>query len=384
MRTLRDVLWLAAAGLWSQRGRGAIVAAAVALAVALPVALAPVGPRLAARWTVPAERVSVAIGAPGSSTDGVLTTVLLTDGALPATVSLGAATGPLEGLGLRHVAVWRGARAAGGGVVAAGPGLLPMLGLEIGHGRGPVALGEVALGASRAASVGVGIGDKVVATAADPGDPSGSPPLRLTVVGILAPAGSSADALAFTTLETGWALRGALHGHAPEATVDGLEPSLAGFDPSDPSVAPASWHLHGERADQPVHAVLVATSDPEARDRLLGRIALRDDLDAVRPSQVVASLMAQVGRVVALLAAVAGAVGAATLALAGLVLALLWRARADELSLLHRLGASRARVAALVATETGALLLLGVIVGVALAWAGSGALADALAAVAAS
>ena len=364
MSGLADTMWLAWASLRARPWRAFALAWALAVAGALPAIVEPLGARVVARWFAQAEAVPVVVGAPGSASGLVLGVVLLAGEAGLPTVPEAVAT-EVAALGVPVGAVRLGGRAAGHALVAADADVPSRLGGRLAVGRVVAVVGEAVVGASVAAAAGLSVGDAVMTEPAAVGDPSGAPPLRLRVVGVLAPGGGPVDGVVWTSLETAWALDGALHGHAPDAE-DLLEPSLAAFDPAEPAAAPATWHLHGARQDQRIHAVLAFPPDARARDHLLGALATRPDVMAVQPSRVVTGLGAQVAATAALVRGVALLVGLGTCALAVLVLALSWQERAEALALLHRLGASRGRVLGVVAAEAAGVLALAALLAVAL------------------
>lgn len=368
MKRWADVLWLASRGLWHHRSRALLVSLSLTLAWALPLALAPLGGLLEARWASVSSEVPAVVGARGSPTSLVLSAVWLTaeEVDLP-TIPERIREELLDVPGIEAAALYRRGVALGRPVIGWSAEGARMQGWALAEGRWPGVLGEAVLGARVAREAQVALGDRVVATAARPGDPLGSAPVRLRVVGVMEEVHAGVDGAVWTTLETTWALDGAVHGHTEDG--EEVEGSLVGFQPSEPAAAPERWHLHGDRAALPVHAVWVRPADARARDQLAGRIALREDLQLVDPQAVASSFLRKVGRVERLLWRLGTMWGAATGLLVALVLSMIARERGRELRLLQQLGASRRRIAAVWLAEAGGVLLASLVGAALLAWA---------------
>ena len=146
--------------------------------------------------------------------------------------------------------------------------------------------------------------------------------------------------------------------NALSAEGDALEasPAMFLFQEITPETLP-SFHLHGDDDDWPLSAILVFPSNTRSHDQLLGDYALSETLRAVRPVEVVRTILGIVLRLQELMSAYIGLVAASTTGFVVLILLISRRLRADELTLLRRIGASRATVSGLLATE---LLLVGV------------------------
>lgn len=235
-------------------------------------------------------------------------------------------------------------------------------GLIVAQGRLPAVLGEVVVGAGAARDFNITVGDRVRSDMRNLYNLAGSYPLVLQVVGVLEPTGTADDGALFADVKTAWALDGILHGHEevtrdlalnPDAAEEeGLQASSAIFMFQEISAAnQASFHLHGDLDDLPVTAVLVFPTNQRAHDQLLGDTALRELVHAVRPTQVVETILGIVLRVQEGLAIYFGAVAATTAAFFGLVLSLTLRLRASELRLMRRIGCSRFAIATMVGAE---------------------------------
>ncbi len=296
-----------------------------------------------------AADVPVVVGGNGAALDLVLGAVFYAPRPLPALSeadrrALVAATGvPLLPLHLGH-------RAAGRPLVGSSPDLFRRAELEVAEGRPFSTLGEAVVGAEVARAAGLRLGDGLRADPPSLYDVAGTFPLRLRVVGILAPSGGPEDGLLLTDVTTAWALDGLLHGHADVADdVDAGPALLLAAEPTPAALA--TFHAHGDPATWPLHALLVRTPGAAARDLVLGAAAVHGGLMAVVPGAVVREALAVVGDLEGALA-VGGRVAAAALCLVVAALgAGVARERARVAGLLRALGASRRAIAAVLLVE---------------------------------
>lgn len=269
-------------------------------------------------------------------------------------------------LNLRH-------RARGLPVVATSPEYFERRGLVPAEGTLPLWIGECVLGASAFGDVAPG--ETLFSDARDGYDIAGAAPLELRVTGRLASTGGPDDRAVFTTVETGWMLEGALHGHGDAAEI---EPSkLLGANDEHVVVGPAvieertvtegnrgEFHLHADRAELPLSAALVFPATDKSRTMLRARVNASSRLRAVDPADVVDELLRLVFRIRSLLDGLAMLLAATTALMGALVILLGLRLRAGELRTLERMGASRGVALQLVAMETSLVL----VVSSALAW----------------
>lgn len=211
---------------------------------------------------------------------------------------------------------------------------------------------EAVLGAEVARATGLKPGQNVAGThgLGDGGEAHGDRPY--TVVGILAPCQCALDRLVMTSLESVWEVHA---GHAPD-TGDG-EPT------EHPEVAAAR---------REVTLLLLRYRSPLAAASLPRAVQAMPGLQAASPALESARLLRMVGvgrEVVQAFGLLLVLVAAATV---GLVLHQAVRERGPDLAMLRMLGASRARLAALVAWECQWLVLMGAVLGLVL---GHGAVA---------
>ena len=360
--------FLALSWLRSTPARTAILVAGLALALSLPVFVQGAAHTLQDALLERAQSSPLLLGREGNEYDLVMN-ALYFRGRLrnpaPAALLDRAVAG---GYGVA-VAVHVRHSAHGIPVVGTGPEYYSARGLRAADGRLPALLGEVVVGAEVAAERGIRPGDVLRSDLTDLYDLSAGGALGLEVVGVLAPRHSPDDVVVFASLQTAWALDGALHGHV--AVVDGVTPGVVEASPGiflfeqiDASNR-GDFHLHGAPDALPVGAVLVFPTDQAAHDIALGEFAIDPEMQAVRPARVVGAILDIVLRLSDVLTFGFGLVGASTLALSAVILLLGLRLRAPELTLMRRLGAAPGTLAAVVLTEV--VLVLGAAGGLAFA-----------------
>ena len=239
-------------------------------------------------------------------------------------------------------------------------------GLEIREGRGLIDLGECVVGSGVAAQNGIVPGDSVISTPETLFDLAGVYPLKMKVVGVMAPSGTPDDAAIFVDLKTAWIIEGLGHGHE-EADKLGEEARLAALSGSDDGAVRLNasvvqynevteenaddFHFHGEIADYPVTAAIVIPVDAKAQALLKGRYGKAGGPQLISPGTEMDELFATVFSVQDFVLRLLGAIGVATLAIGALVFLLSNRLRRDEFRHLRHLGADPGTVRALVLFE---------------------------------
>jgi hypothetical protein len=198
---------------------------------------------------------------------------------------------------------------------------------------------------------------------------------ELRVVGVLPRTGSPDDGVLFVDLPTMWTIRGLGHRHDDPAEANARAPgALMAQDGANAiagealkiergaSDAPApDFHFHGSSDEFPIDAALVFPRDAKAQAMLLGRFTGSDErLQLVRPDQFIERVLDRIFGVGRVLGSVAAAAALFVALVAATAFALSIRLRADELALMKRLGASRARVASFLAVEAMFLLVAAV------------------------
>ena len=237
-------------------------------------------------------------------------------------------------------------------------------GMRLAEGRLMALLGECVPGALAAEKLGVGVGDHVLSTPAGAFDVAGSYPLKMPVVGVLAPSGSPDDDAVFADIRTAWVIAGLAHGHmdmaAPEAESGVLQregrnlvanAAVLSYTEITPDNID-SFHFHGDRAGFPVDAVIAFPDDRKSSIMLRGRYETRQDtVQMVVPLRVINSLLDTVFSVRNFV--VLGSIGViiATAAIAALVFGLAIRLRQREIATIQKIGGPRRRVSAMLLTE---------------------------------
>ncbi len=231
-------------------------------------------------------------------------------------------------------------------------------GLRIAEGRGLALLGEAVLGASVARRLGLAPGGRITTDPESLVDLSAGYPLRMPVVGVLAPTGTADDRAVFVDLRTAWVIAGIGHGHDDVAPQDGPAPAaelVAYREITEENVG--SVHFHGDPAGFPVTAAILVPEDTRAATILRGRYLAADrPVQLVVPADVIGGLVERLFRVKRVLDAVVVVVGLAALMAAGLAVYLSLELRRGEFETAALIGASRWTVARLVLAETACLL----------------------------
>ncbi|MFK7884094.1 MAG: ABC transporter permease [Phycisphaerales bacterium] len=244
-------------------------------------------------------------------------------------------------------------------------------GLTLREGRSIAGLGEAVLGSMAANRLGLSPGDDLPTDQSRSYDITAPPAIILRVVGVLAETGTPDDRAVFVELETAWLLEGIAHGHQdPTEITDpnqlvgrsderiALSGAVIEHQRIDASNA-AQFHLHADRDDLPITAVMVFPGSDKSTAIVRTRVNADRTLQAISPSEVSEELIGSVLRVGRLVDAISVVVGLAMLGLLTLVGMLELRARADETRVLRDVGASRAQVVNLFLFEFGGLATIG-------------------------
>ena len=254
---------------------------------------------------------------------------------------------------------------------------------ELGLAKGRLlgTLGECVLGADAAATLELRPGDTLLTSPSTLFDLAGVYPLKLRVVGVLAPSYSPDDRAVFVDLKTAWIAEGLGHGHQDLATAGGdvLLKTQGGVATANAKLVQYnevseenldSFHFHGDPAKRPVSAVIVVPNDEKAAVLLRGRFVDDPSRLLLRPAAVVEDLNSQIFRFERALQLIVSTVGVATALMFVLVMVLSWRLRADELRTMTRLGCSRFKAVQIMGAEVllmvGASVLLAALLGFAL------------------
>jgi len=360
---MNDVLYLAWRYLRFNRGKAAVLIGSISLILFLPAALHVVVREGARALTARADVTPLLVGSPGSAVDLTLAALYFREPSLEATsyreVERVADSGLARPIPLHLRFEVRGHR-----IVGTSLDYLEFRGLELASGRPFAVLGECVLGAAAARALEVGVGDHVLSTPAGAFDVAGSFPLKMPVVGVLAPAATPDDEAVFADLKTAWVIEGLAHGHmdmtAPEAESGVLSreqdnvvanASVLSYTEITPENVD-SFHFHGDPEGFPVDAVVAVPRDHKSGVVLRGRY--QDPGQAVQmvvPRAVVDDLVDTMFSVRNAMLAVSVGLALATIATAALVFALSVRLRRREIETMRKIGASRRRMRAILACE---------------------------------
>ncbi len=363
IRALRNSLFVAWRYLAYHRARSLILVVALAIIVFVPLILDAVAEESRRQLTARADATPLLLGASGSALDLVMNSLYFTRDR-PRPIDRGAAQAIGDsGLAL---AIPLDTRHRAGGATIAGTTLdyFAFRGLEVAQGRPLAILGDAVLGARVAEAKGLAPGDSVISTPETVFDIAGQYPLRLNVVGVLAPTGTPDDHVIFVDLRTSWIIDGIGHGHQDLATTGDASVILergAGRIVANAKllthtvISPElldEFHFHGLDAGFPITAAIALPADQRAEALLLGRYQDTEaGLQLVRPGKVAGDLIATIFRLKRMLDAVVATVAFATILTVALVFMLSYRLRARELTTIFRLGCSRGAIAGFVATE---------------------------------
>ncbi len=359
------------------RGKTAVLVASISLILFLPAALQVVVREGARTLTARADSSPLLVGSAGSAVDLTLAALYFREPTLEpiaySEVTRLVETGLATAIPLHLRYNVRGRR-----IVGTTLDYFEYRGLSPVEGRTFAVLGECVLGAAAARGLDAGVGEHVLSSPAGAFDVAGTFPLKMKVVGVLAPTATADDEAVFVDLKTAWVIAGLAHGHT-DVTARGAESGVLAVD-GDNVVANASvlsyteitpdnidsFHFHGSPDGFPVDAILAVPEDRRSGVRLRGRYEEPGGpVQMVVPRAVVDDLVETMFSVRDAIFAVSIGLGLATIATAILVFALSIRLRRRELDTMRRIGASRGRMRAILATE----VLLVVVVSVTIATA---------------
>ena len=251
-------------------------------------------------------------------------------------------------------------------------------GLRPAVGTLPLRLGEVVLGAAVAEQLKVGVGDHLFSDQTAYYDITQTYPLKMHVVGVLAPSDSPDDRAVFTDVKTCWIIAGITHGHQDvvrnsndqrlvlRKTDDEVvtNPGIFEYNEVTPENI-ASFHTHGAVGALPISAIIVLPRDRKAATILKARYDLPDSATRMLvPAQVVHELMGRVFEVQRIFNAAFALVGVAVIGLLVLALWLSHQLRRREMETMFKLGCSRWITYWLRASEIGLILVVSLTVSV--------------------
>jgi putative ABC transport system permease protein len=235
-------------------------------------------------------------------------------------------------------------------------------------------LGECVLGAGVAKNLNVRVDDFILSSPAGAFDVAGSFPLKMRIVGILKYSGSIEDDCVFVDIKTSWVISGLAHGHMdmtkPEAESGILERDgdkvvanaavLSYNEITDENID--SFHFHGNINKFPLDAIIAIPRDRKSGILLRGRYEEQgEDVQILVPLDVINDLLDTVASVKNYILAGSIVVGFATLVTAILVFVLSIRLRQREIMTIRKIGGTRRRIKAILATEIIIVLVMSIL-----------------------
>ncbi len=369
-----NTLYLAWRYLAFHRWKTTILVLSVTLIIFLPVGLNVLVEESATQLTARAGSTPLVVGAKGSRLELTLNSLYF-DGAIPAPLDFSEAA-KLRATGLaQSIPLNVRFRVRSQPVVGTTLDYFRFRGLSVASGRPLVTLGEAVLGAAAARELGVGVGDAVISSPETVFDLAGVYPLKMQVVGILAPTMTADDNAVFVDLKTSWIMQGLGHGHQDLQATEAADYVISSSDNEIVANAAVvqyneitaeninSFHFHGNDTDFPLTAVLAVPNDQKSGVLLLGRFE-GDEFGSqiVRPTDVIAELLGTVFTVRQFVVFAVAVVGIATLATTILVFLLSLRLRRRERLTLFKIGAARPAVNAILLAEViGVIVVSGVL-----------------------
>jgi putative ABC transport system permease protein len=366
-----DALYLAWRYLARHRVKTAILVFAVTLIVFLPVGLNVLVRESASDLTRRADATPLIVGAKASPLELVLSALYFESSAPEPMRHAEVERIAQSGLAA-PIPLYVRFRARGHPIVGTTLEYFAFRELSLSQGRRMAILGECVLGARVAERLGIGPGDKLVSSPESVFDLAGVYPLEMTVVGVLAPAGTPDDRVVFVDVKTAWVIAGHGHGHQDltEAGAEGAvlardeagitaNASLSQYNVITPANI-ASFHFHAGVADLPVSAAIAVPRDEKSRVLLMGRYAGAEErVHVVRPALVMEELLDTVLTIQRYVVSAIALAGTAAIATTALVFWLSIRLRRREIETMIKIGASPSRLASVLIAEVAFVLLIG-------------------------
>lgn len=323
---------------------GALIrVACVAITAALPLTVTVLVSHYEDHLVARAASSPLVLGAPGSRHDLVMTSLYFRPTAVPP-IRQGDALAVMETGRALAIPLHTRFTADGHPLVGTTPDYFSFRGLKPATGRLPGRIGEAVLGAS------VPVSDAIRSDQRSLYNLAATYPLKMQVVGTLAPTGTPDDEAVFVDVKTAWIIEGLAHGHqdvtgaaAPGADAVEADPALVEYQ----EITEANlhtFHMHGDPEGFPLTAALVVPRSERDRVILCAALKRLDGAQVVEPAEVIAELMSVVFKIKGFLDIHSALVAGATLLLLALVVALGLRLRRDEMRTLTLMGASKGSI----------------------------------------
>ena len=370
---MTDTFYLAWRYLAYHKIKTAILVASIMLIVYLPVGLNVIVGQSAEELTARADTTPLLIGAKGSPLELVLNSLYFDSDPPELTSYTDAVRVSDSGLAI-PIPMYVRFRSRENPIVGTSLEYIEFRQLNLSSGRTMAVLGECVLGSRVAESLGVGVGGTVISSPESVFDLAGTYPLKMKVVGVLAPSFTADDEVIFVDLKTAWVIEGLVHGHqdlaAPEAAAGVLKregdtivgnASVVQYNEITPDNID-SFHFHGDLSDYPISAIIAVPQDRKSGTILMGRYEGDEETSQiVQPTTVMNELLDTILTIQGFVVAAILLVAAATLATAALVFMLSLRLRRREIETMVKIGGSRLNISALLVSEVVVVLVLGVL-----------------------
>ncbi len=376
-------LYLAWRYLCFHKVKTAILVASITLVVYLPAGLNVLVDQSATQLRERAAGTPLIVGAKGSALELVLNSLYF-ESKQPAVMQMGEVDRVRRSTFAEAIPLYVRFRAGDYPIVGTSFDYFDFRKLRIARGRHLATLGDCVVGAAVAEALQLKPGGSITSTPENPFDLAGVYPLKMHVVGILAPSGSPDDAATFVDVKTAWVIEGLGHGHqdlaSPESSSlllsrEGNQLTANAAVVQYNEITPknvGAFHFHGDVAKFPITAVLAVPHDRKSMTLLMGRYQSADDVSQiVRPSVVMDSLLATILKVRSFMLAGALLVGLAAVLTAVLVFVLSLQLREREIATMAKIGCARYKLASMLACEVLVVLVTGGAVAAAMAAATS-------------
>ena len=248
--------------------------------------------------------------------------------------------------------------------------------LQIDKGRTFTMLGECVIGSEVAQNTSFKVGETVITTPAGAFDVAGSFPLKMKIVGVLKPSGTSDDQVIFADLKTSWLIAGLAHGHQDVVTA----PDTLLLSSTDSSVVASaavlsytevnpgnldSFHFHGDVGQYPIDALMVIPESRRESIQLRGRFEERtDNVQMIVPRTIIDDLVNTMFAVKDSIIAAAIVIGMATAVIVGLVFWLSIKLRRKEIETMKTIGGAKGTINTILGLEIGSILVVSLLLAV--------------------
>jgi len=362
-------LHLAGRYLAHNRYKTAVLVLSIATIVFVPFGLRVIVGQSAAELTARADATPLLIGAKGSPLELTLSSLYF-ESESPAPFGYDEVEHALDTGLATIIPVHARFHARQTPIVGTSPEYFEHRRLELAAGRRMALLGECVIGAEVARAEGLAPGDSIVSSPESVFDLAGVYPLKMQVVGVLAPSLSPDDGAIFVDVKTCWVIEGIGHGHAdlsrPEASpavlaregdVITANASVVQYTEITPENAD-SFHFHGDSATYPVTAIIAVPHNAKSSALLQGRYQGADEaVQIVRPGEVIDELIGTIFTVQSYVVAAVLFIGGATIATTVMVFLLSIRLRKREIETMVKIGASRLVVGSVLSLEIGLVVV---------------------------